>query len=154
MGEIKKGKDEVLMDLVRVVLSSGEGESDSVRRVSLASQLALIYSTFRMVNQIQDLLEFSEKVVERIKGEDVLNKMSPRTLVEALNAVSDVMNKYAGLSASIGKDLDISEVEASLLEIMARSRTSSQGEEEMSRYTKEELAEKILEIAEKMKNIN
>jgi hypothetical protein len=154
MGEIKKGKDEVLMDLVRAVLSSGEGESDSVRRVSLASQLALIYSTFRMVNQIQDLLEFSEKVVERIKEEDVLNKMSPRTLVEALKAVSDVMNKYASLSASVGKDLDISEVEASLLETMARSRTSSQGEEEMSRYTKEELAEKILEIAEKMKNIN
>jgi len=149
---MERDKSELLLKLARDILESGGSEVDAVKRASLATSLALIYSSYKMVSQMQELISLSERVIEKISDEGNINKMSPRTLVEALKAISDVINKYSNIASSIGKEIDLSEVEASILETMAGSKGSDDGV--LGRYTKEEMADKILELAEMMKKIN
>ena len=142
-----RGKDqsEVLFELARELLKGGSEGTESIKRVSVATQLSLIASTYKMISQVEDLSKIAEKVLEKLQSEETINKMSPRSLVEAAKAISEIMNKYASLASSLGKDVDIPSVEAGLLEVLANIKEDDPYDIQGS--SKKEIVEKILEIA-------
>jgi len=147
-----KGRDQsdVLFDLARSLLQGGEEGTESIKRVSLATQLALIASTYRMISQVEELVKISERLMRKMGEEETINRMSPRSLVEAAKAISDIMSKFSTMATNLGKDLDIPSVEAGLLETLANIK---EDDIDIGGPSKRELVEKLLEIA-KQRGVN
>lgn len=150
----KRGtREEQILDMAKSLLQTGGGEGedlDHIKRVSTALQMTLLGVSYRMVERIEELLQLSDKVLEKLSDENNLNRMSPRSLVETLKSVSDIVNKYASYASSLHKEMDLASLEERLLEIMAKSRAQEEGSSPLSR---EELAKEILEVL-KGKGVN
>lgn len=149
MSNKKSIAEEKLVELAKAILNSGTSEEESLghaKRASTAMQLVLVGLTYAMVERIQEILEASDKVLERITDEQVLGRMSPRSLVETYKALNDILNKYSGFASTLHKSIDIEQLESNVLELIAKAR---EGGQELQPISKEELASEILSLVGK-----
>ncbi len=153
MSQSKSKKEELLLELSKKILSSGDGGGEglgAVKSVSTALQIALIALSYNLVEKMSDILEASDKVLERIRDEQVLNRMSPRTLLEAYKALNDVLNKYSSYTSTLHKNIDIERLESDILELLAKG--TDMGQESQAVVRREELASEILSLMGKKLN--